>query len=108
MPAIHDVQHRLNQWLTAPGTVLIFAFGAYLATKRDYWGEPWVLVPLGILLVIAVVGGGYVVPVPDGSRTWPAPTLILHRSADRSPGAPTTTGFTEGTWQSRFCWAYWC
>ena len=63
MPGVHDVQHRLNQRLTGPGTVLIFAFGAYLATKRGYWDEPWVLVPLGILLFIAVVGGGYVVPV---------------------------------------------
>jgi uncharacterized membrane protein len=62
MPAVHDVQHRLNQWLTGPGTVLILVFGAYMATKRHYWGEAWVVVPLTILVVIGALGGTVVVP----------------------------------------------
>ena len=57
MPALHDVQHRLNIWLTGPGTVLILAFGAYLASRSHRWGEPWVDVPLAIIAVIAVAGG---------------------------------------------------
>jgi hypothetical protein len=62
MPAVHDVQHRLNQRLTAPGTVLILAFGAYLASKHHYWGKAWVGVPLGILVLIGAVGGAYITP----------------------------------------------
>ena len=62
MPGVHDVQHRLNQRLTGPMTVAILLFGAYMATKHHLWGEPWVVVPLGILVVIGGLGGGVVVP----------------------------------------------
>src|SRR3954471_24449291 len=62
MPGLHDVQHRLNQRLTGPGTVLILLFGVYMATKNHYWDELWVQVGLGILLVIAALGGAVVVP----------------------------------------------
>lgn len=57
MPGLHDVQHRLNQRLTGPGTVLLFAFGAYMASKHHYWDEAWVDVPIGILVAIVVLGG---------------------------------------------------
>jgi hypothetical protein len=63
MPGMHDVQHRLNVRLTGPGTVLILLFGSYMASKHHLWGELWVIVPLSILAVIAVLGGGFVVPV---------------------------------------------
>src|SRR5919112_46761 len=56
--AVHDVQYRLNQRVTAPGTVLILLFGAYMASKEDLWGEVWVIVPLTILIVIGGRGGG--------------------------------------------------
>jgi uncharacterized membrane protein len=62
MPGIHDVQLRLNQRLTGPGTVLVLAFGVYMASKHHYWGEAWVQVGLGIIAVIAVLGGAVVVP----------------------------------------------
>jgi hypothetical protein len=62
MPGLHDVQHRLNQRLTGPGTVLVLAFGAYMASKNHYWGEAWVGVGLGILLVIGGLGGAIIVP----------------------------------------------
>jgi|1186.fasta_scaffold51268_2 hypothetical protein len=62
MPGVHDVQHWLNVRLTGPGTVLILAFGAYMASKHHLWDEPWVDVPIAILAVIAVVGGGVIVP----------------------------------------------
>jgi uncharacterized membrane protein len=62
MPAVHDIQHRLNNYLTAPGTVLILLFGAYMASDRDLWGETWVTVPLVILVLIGGIGGALVVP----------------------------------------------
>src|SRR4051795_10635096 len=58
MSGVHDVQHRLNQRLTGPGTVLILIFGAYMASKHHLWGEAWVVVPLSILVVIGALGGG--------------------------------------------------
>ena len=63
MPGVHDVQHRLNVRLTGPGTALILAFGVYMASKHDLWGEAWVVVPIGIIAVIVVVGGAFIVPV---------------------------------------------
>lgn len=57
MPGLHDVQHRLNLLLTGPGTVLVLLLGAYMATRGDHWREPWVMVPLAIIVVIAVLGG---------------------------------------------------
>jgi hypothetical protein len=57
LPGFHDVQHRCNVRVTGPFTVLLFAFGAYLAGKEHLWDETWVQVPLLILLVIVVLGG---------------------------------------------------
>ena len=62
MPAVHDIQHRLNNYITAPGTVLILLFGAYMASDRDLWGETWVTIPLVILVAIGGIGGALVVP----------------------------------------------
>jgi uncharacterized membrane protein len=62
LPGVHAVQYRLNNYLTGPGTVLILLLGAYLASEHDLWGEPWVIVPLAILVVIGAVGGGVIVP----------------------------------------------
>jgi uncharacterized membrane protein len=62
MPAVHDVQYRLNQRVTAPGTAAILVFGIYLASKGDYWSKVWVSVPLLILIVIGGVGGAVIVP----------------------------------------------
>jgi hypothetical protein len=62
MPGVHDVQYRLNVWLTGPGTALILAAGIYMASKHDLWGQTWVAVPVAIIAVIVVVGGGVIVP----------------------------------------------
>jgi hypothetical protein len=62
MPGVHDVQYRLNQRLTGPGTVIILAAGVYMASKHHLWGEAWVAVPVAIMAVIVLLGGGYVVP----------------------------------------------
>jgi hypothetical protein len=60
LPAVHDVQHRLNIVLTGPGTVLLFGFGVYMASKDNLWGETWVMVPVAILAVIVVAGAAIV------------------------------------------------
>ena len=62
MPGVHEVQYRLNQRLTGPGTAIILAAGVYMASKNSLWGEVWVTVPVAIMAVIVVVGGGIVVP----------------------------------------------
>jgi hypothetical protein len=63
MPGIHDVQHRLNVRLATPASVLIVVFGVYMAADARYWGEVWLLVPLGLFTVISLVGASYIVPV---------------------------------------------
>jgi hypothetical protein len=62
MPGAHDVQYRLNVWLTGPGTALVLAAGIYMASKHDLWSETWVTVPVAIIAVIVLVGGGVIVP----------------------------------------------
>jgi hypothetical protein len=62
MPGVHDVQYRLNQRLTGPGTVIILAAGVYMASKHSLWGETWVAVPVAIMAVIVLLGGGLIVP----------------------------------------------
>jgi uncharacterized membrane protein len=62
MPGVHDVQHWMNVRVTGPGTVLLLAFGIYLASKGHHWDESFVSVGLGVIVVITVLGGGVVVP----------------------------------------------
>ncbi|MEJ7893642.1 MAG: DUF2269 family protein [Solirubrobacteraceae bacterium] len=73
MPAVHDLQHRFNNRITAVGTVVILLIGAYLAGDRDYFSEVWVIVPLIILFIIGGVGGAIIVPA----------TRKLHELAQR-------------------------
>jgi uncharacterized membrane protein len=60
LPGVHDIQHRLSIALTGPGTVALFAFGVYMATKNHLWDESWVMVGVTILAIIAIAGGGIV------------------------------------------------
>src|SRR3954454_6862825 len=62
MAGVHDVQHLLNQRLTGPMTILILAFGAWMASKHDLWDQVWFIVPIAILVVIGALGGAVVVP----------------------------------------------
>jgi hypothetical protein len=62
MPGVHDIQYRLNVWLTGPGTAIILAAGIYMASKHHVWGQTWVTVPVAIIAIIAVVGGAVIVP----------------------------------------------
>jgi hypothetical protein len=62
MPGVHDVQYRLNVWLTGPGTAIILGAGIYMASKHHLWDQTWVSVPVAIIAVIVLVGGGVIVP----------------------------------------------
>ena len=62
MPAVHDIQHRFTNRITAVGIVVILLVGGYLAADADAMGEVWVIVPLVILFVIGGVGGAIVTP----------------------------------------------
>ena len=62
LPGLHAAQHRLNNVVTGPFTVLVLAFGIYLATDGHRWGEPFVAIGIAAIAIIAVVGGGVVVP----------------------------------------------
>jgi hypothetical protein len=84
MPGAHDVQYRLNVRLTGPGTAIILGAGIYLASKHDLWGETWVTVPVAIMAVIVVVGGGYIVPVSKRMAG------LARADVDRSGGGSLT------------------
>jgi hypothetical protein len=62
LPGLHAAQHRFNTVVTGPFTVLVLAFGIYLATDGDRWGDPFVAIGTAAIAIIAVVGGGVVVP----------------------------------------------
>ncbi len=62
LPGVHAVQYRLNVGLTGPGTVLLLAFGIYLASDGGHWDEPFVVAGLAGVAIIAVVGGAVIVP----------------------------------------------
>jgi uncharacterized membrane protein len=59
---LHAAQYRLNNVVTGPFTVLVLAFGIYLASDGHRWGDPFVSIGVGAIAIIAVVGGGVVVP----------------------------------------------
>jgi hypothetical protein len=52
--------------LLTPGAVLVFLTGAYVATDRGLWAEPWVSFPM--LLLLAILGIVHAVIVPAERR----------------------------------------
>jgi uncharacterized membrane protein len=62
LPGLHAAQLRLNTVVTGPFTVLVLAFGIYLASDGHRWGDPFVSIGIAAIAIIAVVGGGVVVP----------------------------------------------
>jgi uncharacterized membrane protein len=59
---LHAAQHFVNNAITGPFTVLVLAFGIYLATDGDRWGDPFVAIGIAAIVLIALVGGGVIVP----------------------------------------------
>jgi len=60
--ALHDIQARYGRTYASFGLLVVVLAGAYLATDRDLWSEPWVSGPLLIAIVIGGIGGGYLGP----------------------------------------------
>lgn len=56
LPALHDLQYRMETRVTGPGILALFVLGAYLASENDLWDQSWVQVPITILVVIIFVG----------------------------------------------------
>jgi uncharacterized membrane protein len=58
----HRAQAFIGQWVISPGLLVIILAGAYLATDRELWDEPWVTTPLVIAIVIGAMGGAFFGP----------------------------------------------
>ena len=66
LPGVHAIQYRLNVVLTGPVTVARCSpLGIYLASDGHRWDEPFVSAGLVAIAMIAVVGGGVIVPVDE-------------------------------------------
>jgi uncharacterized membrane protein len=62
MPVVHQLGDRLGKYLMSPAMLVVLLAGAYLASDADAWSEPWVSVPLVILIVIGGLGGMFFAP----------------------------------------------
>jgi hypothetical protein len=59
---IHAVQARIGAKIMPVSLLIIILAGAYMASDRDYWSEPWVSGPLLIAIVVGGLGGGVLAP----------------------------------------------
>lgn len=59
---IHEAQERIGKFLISPFATLGLITGIYLAADGDYFGEVWVQVPMGILIVLLGLGGAFFAP----------------------------------------------
>lgn len=62
LPVIHGIQDRVGKYLITPAATIALLAGVYLASDRDYWKQPWVTVPLVILVVLLGMGGAFFSP----------------------------------------------
>ncbi|HWH95761.1 MAG TPA: DUF2269 family protein [Baekduia sp.] len=62
MPVIHEMSDRLGKLVMSPAIAVVLIAGIYLASDADVWSEPWVSVPLVILIVIGGLGGMFFAP----------------------------------------------
>lgn len=60
--ALHSIVQRIGRTYISYGLLVVVLTGAYLASDRDYWSEPWVGGPLLIAIIIGGLGGGYLGP----------------------------------------------
>jgi hypothetical protein len=59
---LHSVQQRVSRNYVSFGLLVVVLAGAYLASDRSLWGEPWVAGPMVIAILIGGIGGGYLGP----------------------------------------------
>lgn len=92
----HRLQIAFSKRVTGPVIGLVLLAGVYLATDRHEWDEPWVMIALVMLIVIAGLGAtvlrrseerlaacaeggdekGYLVALKT-ARTWTLITIVL-------------------------------
>lgn len=58
----HRARARLLGVVVTRSAALGLVLGAYLATDRGLWSQPWVGGPLAIMVVVLGVVGGYLTP----------------------------------------------
>jgi uncharacterized membrane protein len=61
-PAFHRAAEVLWSRLVTPAMVVVLLAGAYLATDRGAWAEPWVSASLVILFVLFGITGAFFGP----------------------------------------------
>lgn len=59
---IHTLQQRIGRTYLSFGLLVVVLAGAYLASDRGLWREPWVAGPFVIAVIIGGIGGGYLAP----------------------------------------------
>ena len=59
---VHRGQVAIGRYVTLPGLLALFLFGAYLASDRGLWSEVWVTIPVTIWLLLGALGSAYVLP----------------------------------------------
>jgi len=62
LAVLHHIQDRVGKFLITPFATLALLAGIYLATDRHYWKQPWVTIPLVILIVLLGLGGAFFAP----------------------------------------------
>lgn len=91
--AVHVARGRLLSRQVTYAAIVALVAGAYLATDRHFWGEPWVIVPLSIFVVLLGLIGSAMTPAerrmslsaPDGRA--PDAELYAREKARATRGA---------------------
>jgi hypothetical protein len=62
MPWFHRFQYAVHMRVSAPGLVVIFLAGIYLASKLHAWGDFYVAWGVAVVVIIGGIGGAYISP----------------------------------------------
>ena len=89
LPAFHAVQEKIGKVLITPFAVLALITGIYMASDRDLFGEVWVQVPMGILIILLGMGGAVFAPLERKSIV-----------ASQNPDSPEYAALTKKSAQA--------
>jgi len=59
---LHRLQATIDGKVVSYGLLVVILAGAYMASDRDLWAEPWVGGPLLIAIVVGGLAGGVLAP----------------------------------------------
>ena len=83
--------------------MLLLGFGIYLASDGGYWEEPFVAFGVGAIAIIALVGGGVIVPatkrlagLEPASDEYATRLPPLHDGRDRARRARPARHLRDG------------